>query len=71
MKFFDTVVYRVGDQVGIWTPKTLTWLGLSLTGVSFVAAPIGAVWLVVSLWLGRRQSAMADRPVEIKSVPSA
>jgi len=69
--FIDTVVYRVGDQVGIWTPKALTWLGLSLTGVSFVAAPIGAVWLVVSLWLGRRQSAMADRPVEIKSVPSA
>lgn len=58
--FIDTVVYRLGDQVGIWTPRALTALGLSLTAVSFVAAPIAAVWLVISLWLGKRQRAMAD-----------
>lgn len=57
--FIDTVVYRAGDQIGAWTSPVLGWLGLGLTGVSFVAAPIAAVWLLVSLWLGRRQIAMA------------
>ena len=57
--FIDTVVYRAGDQIGAWTSPMLGWLGLGLTGVSFVAAPIAAVWLLVSLWLGRRQVAMA------------
>jgi AAA family ATP:ADP antiporter len=57
--FIDTVVYRAGDQIGAWTSPLLGWLGLGLTGVSFVAAPIAAVWLLVSLWLGRRQVAMS------------
>lgn len=57
--FIDTVVYRVGDQIGAWTTPALTWLGLSLTGVSFVAAPMAGVWLLISLWLGRRQAALA------------
>jgi AAA family ATP:ADP antiporter len=57
--FIDTVVYRTGDQIGAWSSGALTWSGLGLTGVSFVAAPIAAVWLFVSLWLGRKQSAMA------------
>jgi AAA family ATP:ADP antiporter len=57
--FIDTVVYRTGDQIGAWSSGALTWSGLGLTGVSFVAAPIAAVWLFVSLWLGKKQSAMA------------
>ena len=57
--FIDTVVYRTGDQIGAWSDPVLRWLGLGLSGVSFVAAPIAAVWLFVSLWLGRRQTAMA------------
>ncbi|MDX6575994.1 MAG: antiporter, family [Blastocatellia bacterium] len=57
--FIDTVVYRAGDQIGAWTSPVLGWLGLGLTGVSFVAAPIAVVWLFVSLWLGRKQRAMA------------
>ena len=59
--FIDTVVYRTGDQIGAWSSGALTWSGLGLTGVSFVAAPIAAVWLVVSLWLGRKQIAMASK----------
>ena len=59
--FIDTVVYRVGDQIGAWTTPALGWLGLSFTGVSFVAAPMAAVWLLVSLWLGKREGAMASR----------
>ncbi len=57
--FIDTVVYRVGDQIGAWTTPALGWLGLSLTGVSFVAAPMAAVWLLISLWLGKRQGMIA------------
>ncbi len=59
--FIDTVVYRVGDQIGAWTTPALGWLGLTLTGVSFVAAPMAAVWLLISLWLGKGQGTMASR----------
>jgi ATP:ADP antiporter, AAA family len=59
--FIDTFVYRVGDQVGAWSYPLLTWLGLGLTGISFVAAPLAAGWCVLSLWLGRRQAALAER----------
>jgi AAA family ATP:ADP antiporter len=37
----------------------LTWLGLGLTGISIVAAPLAAGWCPLSLWLGRRQAALA------------
>lgn len=57
--FIDTFVYRTGDQVGAWSYPLLTWLGLGLTGISFVAAPLAAGWCVLSLWLGRRQVALA------------
>ena len=59
--FIDTFVYRVGDQVGAWSYPLLTWLGLGLAGISFVAAPLAAGWCVLSLWLGRRQTALAKQ----------
>lgn len=55
----DTVVYRIGDQVGAWTSSLLVWLGLGLGGIAFTAAPLAAVWLALSLWLGRRYRAGA------------
>jgi AAA family ATP:ADP antiporter len=58
--FIDTFVYRVGDQVGAWSYPLLTWGGLGLSGISFVAAPLAAGWCALSLWLGRRQSALAQ-----------
>jgi AAA family ATP:ADP antiporter len=58
--FIDTIVYRTGDQIGAWTTPALGWLGLGLKGVSFVAAPLAAVWLVVSLWLGQRQKRLSE-----------
>jgi AAA family ATP:ADP antiporter len=61
--FIDTFVYRVGDQVGAWSYPLLTWLGLGLTGISFVAAPLATGWCVLSLWLGRRQAALAQQPL--------
>lgn len=60
--FIDTFVYRAGDQIGAWSYALLTWLGLGLAGISFVAAPLAAVWCGLSLWLGRKQSALARNP---------
>jgi len=59
----DTLVYRGGDQFGAWSNKLLGRFGLGLAGISFVAAPLAAIWLIITLWLGRRQSRMA-RDVE-------
>lgn len=62
--FIDTFIYRAGDQIGAWSSPALGWLGLGLTGVSFVAAPLAALWFLISLWLGRKQVAMAHHPPE-------
>lgn len=61
--FIDTFVYRAGDQIGAWSYPLLTWLGLGLTGISFVAAPLAAVWAVLSIWLGRKQAALAEAKI--------
>ena len=53
--FIDTIVYRTGDQIGAWTSTALDNLALGLREVSFAAAPIAVVWLLVSLWLGKKQ----------------
>jgi ATP:ADP antiporter, AAA family len=53
--FIDTVVYRGGDQVASWAYAILIGLGLSMTGIAIVAVPLSAIWLVLSIWLGRRQ----------------
>lgn len=54
--FIDTVIYRMGDQIGSWTYAGLIGVGLSMTGISMLAVPLSAVWLVLSFWLGRRQA---------------
>ena len=59
--FIDTFVYRAGDQIGAWSYPLLTWFGLGLTGISFVAAPLAAVWCGLSIWLGRKQAALANK----------
>ncbi|HEV2915611.1 MAG TPA: MFS transporter [Pyrinomonadaceae bacterium] len=56
--FIDTFIYRAGDQIGAWSFPAMGWLGLSLAGISFIAAPIAGLWLFISLWLGRKQVSM-------------
>lgn len=69
--FIDTFIYRAGDQIGAWSFPAMGWLGLSLTGISFVAAPLAAIWLVISLWLGRKQVAMTrERQQPADSTPA-
>jgi AAA family ATP:ADP antiporter len=53
--FIDTVVYRAGDQVAAWSYAGLLAVGLSLTGIAAVAVPLSLLWLLLGLWLGRRQ----------------
>ncbi len=57
--FIDTVVYRLGDQVGAWSYAALAWFGLTLAGIAWAAVPVSAVWLVNAFWLGRRQERLA------------
>lgn len=56
----DTVVYRLGDQIGAWTNGLLIWLGLGISGIAYCAVPLAGAWLVLSLWLGRRYARMPD-----------
>jgi ATP:ADP antiporter, AAA family len=67
--FIDTFIYRGGDQVGAWSYALMGWLGLSMVGVAFTAVPISAVWLIISLWLGRRQALMANELKETRYSP--
>lgn len=57
--FIDTFGYRAGDQVGAWSYRGLHDLGLGMRAISFIAVPLIAIWCAISLWLGRKQIALA------------
>jgi AAA family ATP:ADP antiporter len=57
--FIDTVVYRLGDQVGAWAYALVGALGWGSRALPLVAIPISLVWLVNAIWLGRRQEQLA------------
>jgi AAA family ATP:ADP antiporter len=65
--FIDTVVYRLGDQIGAWSFAALTASGLGLTAVSVIASATAGLWLLNALWLGRKEEVLAkesqDSPV--------
>ena len=51
--FIDTFVYRSGDQIGNWSWWLMaTKMGVGVTALSFVAAPLMGLWLALALWLG-------------------
>ncbi len=60
--FIDTVIYRLGDQVGAWSFTLLAALGWG-PRAGLVAIPLSAVWLGNALWLGRRQEELASPQV--------
>jgi len=53
--FIDTVVYRLGDQVGAWSFTGIQGIGLGSASIAGVAVPLSMAWLVNSVWLGRAQ----------------
>jgi AAA family ATP:ADP antiporter len=57
--FIDTFGYRTGDQVGAWSYSGLHALGLGLRSISFIAVPLIGAWCVLSVWLARKQAALA------------
>ncbi len=57
--FNDTFVYRLGDQVGAWSFAGLAWLGLGMAAMAWMVLPLAGAWLLVALWLGRRQERLA------------
>jgi AAA family ATP:ADP antiporter len=68
--FIDTVVYRAGDQVGAWSYALLGFMGLGMTGIAIAAVPISLVWLLNSLWLGRKQEMLAAVDKAVSPVPA-
>ena len=57
--FNDTFVYRAGDQAGAWSFAGLGALGLGTAALAWTMVPVAGVWLVVALWLGKRQKGLA------------
>jgi AAA family ATP:ADP antiporter len=57
--FIDTFVYRGGDQIGAWSYAGMVAIGLSMSGIAFVAVPICAAWMAIGYWLGHRQTDLA------------
>jgi AAA family ATP:ADP antiporter len=60
--FIDTFIYRAGDQVGAWSYAAMSWLGLGMAAISWIAAPLSLGWLLIGLWLGRKHERMAADP---------
>lgn len=57
--FIDTVIYRLGDQIGAWSTDLHTLPGFGHVSLIVLAIPLSVAWLLNSLWLGRQQEAMA------------
>ncbi len=62
--FIDTVVYRGGDALSGWAFTGLTGLGLGLSAIALVTVPVAALWLALSVRLGRRQERLAVEAAE-------
>ena len=57
--FNDTFMYRTGDLVGIWSFGVLGKAGLGTSALAWVMVPVAGLWVMVSVWLGRRQRLLA------------
>lgn len=65
--FNDNVVYRAGDLVGVWSFSLLGALGLGVAAFALSMVPVSAVWLMVALWLGRRQDSERERTRRVRT----
>ena len=57
--FIDTFVYRLGDQVGIWSSQIFGAAGAA--SAPLVAVGIAFVWLLTALYLGHRQRILEEQ----------
>ncbi len=56
----DVVIYRGSDALYGWVFDSLQVLGLKLGTIALVAAPVSAIWLILSAALGRAQEQRAQ-----------
>jgi AAA family ATP:ADP antiporter len=57
----DTVVYRGGDAVSGWIFAGLAAAGIGFSGVAAISAPLSAIWVGLSAWLGNAQEKRAKQ----------
>jgi AAA family ATP:ADP antiporter len=57
--FIDTVVYRGGDAISGWVYVALQALGLSLSGIAYIALPVAMLWLITAFMLGLQQEKLS------------
>ena len=57
--FIDAAVYRGGDLVSGWIYAGAAAVGLTIGSIALLAAPVGAIWAIVAIRLGRRGEAKA------------
>jgi AAA family ATP:ADP antiporter len=58
--FIDTVVYRLGDQVGAWSSSLVAMAGLGASAIAWAAVPLSLAWVGNAWWLGRRQETIVS-----------
>ena len=71
--FIDTVVYRVGDQIGAWAFALLGAMGAGVTGISGIAVVLAALSAANAIWLGRKMQALsggAPLPADLDVPPA-
>ena len=57
--FNDLFVYRAGDQIGVWSFAGLGAFGLGSSALALTMVPLAGLWLMIALWLGKKQAALA------------
>jgi len=69
--FMDTSVYRAADMTSGWIFQGLQALGLSLSAISYAAAPVSLAWAAVGLWLTRRHRTITGEQINGVATPAA
>ena len=62
--FIDTVVYRGGDAISAWVYDGMKLLGLSISQIALIAAPLSAIWALVAFQLGKQREQIAKNTGE-------
>jgi AAA family ATP:ADP antiporter len=57
----DVVVYRGSDALYGWVYDSLQALGLKLGAIALCALPVAALWVALSITLGRAQQRLASQ----------
>jgi AAA family ATP:ADP antiporter len=62
----DAVFYRAADAVSGWIFGLLGTLGLTLSAIALVMAPLTALWTLLSLGLGRAERRRGTKPADLE-----